>query len=427
MGPIDVAEGTRDEVEITNLRVGYDFDLRVRNGLASITGSLYAGLDADIYSDAETFTLDVSSFFVGGNLEVDTILDNDTDTFLLRADSFFVFNGFDLYANIYATGAPADAVSIDVGGVFSVGGDFLVQNDGTGGKSVVVVGADIVDIGGRLLVDNISQEPDEFLSLVIDTDVLRLNEGLTLSSKSPASSSVDIDADLAIINGPVTAKLSKSGGDLSIVADNLTIQGNVNFAVKETGHLLLQGSGDVFGKVSASLGSGSGTVQVLGSPDGELAITGLSITTPKKLPATASGAEIAIENVVVFGKAKLKLGRGGDLIDINDSVFFARATISTGAGGDTVNIHTNGDVISEFRAGLNVTLGTGNDFLNLGREEAANANTALFLYGAKKFDGGSGTDLYSAEGRNVQFLKSITKNVVLNPKVRGFEPGVIVS
>ena len=426
MGSADVAEGSDERLSISNLSVGYNLDLSSESGQISILGSLYVGLRADIFSDVESFIVGVDDFFVGGDLEIDAILDNDNDTFRIFADALFVYDGFDLYANIYAANPLRDAVAIETGSFFTVGGAFRVQNDGTGGESAVLIATDVFDIAGPLLVENFSTDPEDTLGLLINADVLRLNGGLLFTSASPAPSTVEIGAGLAIIDGPVTAKLSKGSGELSIVASNLTIQGNVSFASKGTGNLHLEGAGDVFGKVSASLGNGAGTVGIFGSSGGELAISGLNITTPKKLPASVSGAEIRVEDVVVFGKANLKLGRGNDIIGIHDTVITARTVISTGDGSDTVNLHTDGNSSSEFRGGLGVSLGSGDDFLRLGRLETFSEATALFLYGAKKFDGGSGTDLYSAENRNVQFLKSITKKVALNPVVRAFEPGRII-
>jgi hypothetical protein len=148
----------------------------------------------------------------------------------------------------------------------------------------------------------------------------------------------------------------------------------------------------------------------------------LTVTTPAKLSVQDSGVEVKVADVAVLGKVKLLLGTGADEIRMNNTFVLRAAKISTGAGNDQVELHTEGLGISDFRGPISINLGSGDDTLLLGREEAANASRALFMYGSKKFNGGSGTDLYPVDPvRNIQFLKSPTKLVALSPKVVGFE------
>ncbi len=422
MGNSGSSPETEDSLTIGNLRVGADLDVASLGGTVSVFGSLYVGLNLDIYSDAKTFTVEVDSFYVGNDMEVDAILRNETDKFTINADTFAVYDDLDFYAHIEALAAPVSAITLNSLGVFSVGGDFLIQNDGSGGKAVVSVNAQFIDVAGTFWLENRSVEPTETLDVFVDADhVLRLNGGVDLFSTSPAPSTVEISANLAIIDGLVSAKLTRSSGDLSIIADHLTIYGNVKFASKGEGNLLIQGAGDIYGKVSASIGGGAGSVGLQGQSGGELTVTSVKIATPKA-PSDAAGVQVGIDNVLVLGKTKIALARGSNVVDIDDTIALGRVSIVTGGGNDEVNIHTVGTATSAFHGGLKVSLGAGTDLFTLGREEVSNAATALFLYGKKSFNGGSGADLYTVEDRNVQFLKSASNRVALNPVVRGFEP-----
>lgn len=415
-----------DELEISNLRVGSKLSLVSEQGTVSISGEVFhVGFDTEIFSAANNFSLDVDSFYVGEDLRVDAIISNDPDTFTLSANKMVVYGNFDLVANIFADDPSPDAVTVGTVGatqLINVGGNLRVLNDSFG-RSAVAIGAENVVVSGKLIVENKSDDINETLDLLIEADTIRLDGGLSITSKSTALTNVALDAvDSFIIDGPVTAKLTKSAGSLSIVSGGmLQISKSVNFSTKGDGLLTIQGGGDIFGKVTASLGSGNGEVTIRGADLQPLRFDGLTVKSPAKLPVTGSGTEVTVEDVSLFGNVSLLLGRGDDTVTINDSIFRSRVSISTGDGDDIVNIHTAGTFSSEFRGGLSISLGAGEDDLTLGKEEAFNENTALLIYGVNGINGGSGPDTYLATGRNLQFFKSFRNQTPFIPLVKGFE------
>lgn len=402
------------------LHVGGDLSVVLNAGTASISADvLHVAYSANIVSFAETFTVTVGSFYVGEDLSVMAAIRDDGDTFTLNAVNFFVYDDFALSPNVLATNAPLDAVSVNVGSTLSVGGNLQVVTNGIGDANVVIT-SDTMILSEKVIVANNSGSTNKELSLHLGASVIRMDGGLSVTSKSLAPSQVSLETDLVIIDGPVSVKLPKSAGELRILSETLQIGGNVNFATKGAGTLQIEGGGDIYGNVTASLGSGTGEVALTGAVDRPLIFGGLKVSAPgKNVPSLGIG--VLLQDVSAYGKVSLLLGRGADLININDAVFRSAVTLSTGDGADTVNIHTEGSSISEFRKGLGVLLGGGDDALTLGRAEAYNFPSSLLLYGPKAFNGGTGTDSYLASGRNVKFYKSFPKDLEAAPVVRAFE------
>ncbi|MHA3773181.1 hypothetical protein ACXR0O_16735 [Verrucomicrobiota bacterium sgz303538] len=411
-----------DTVEISRLRVAGNLTVNAWGGAFDVRDNIfYVGGNADIFSSAHTFTTEVNSFFVGGNFKASVALGQSTDRFSLNALSFIVYNNFDFAPDIFAVDAPADAISMEISDLFNVGGSFHVAKSKFGNGSLTI-DVDVMDVTGKLFIDN--QSADKSLNFNLSANALQLHSGITVASKSTAPTTVDAFAELVKIDGPVSVKLPKSAGELSIVANNLFIKGNVNLVTGGTGNLRIEGPGDILGKISATLGNGSGEVSVKGGVGfSRLFFNGLKVTTPAKLPASAVGANITVDAVRIFGPSTMLLGPGADTVNMNDGDFFGPVFVSTGNGNDLVNLHTTGSSDSVFYGGAGVALGNGDDILTLGKVNVATAGAGptVTFFGPKAFDGGSGNDTYVVDGRNVEFLKSPAKPVQSSPLVRNFE------
>ena len=411
-----------DRLYISRLRVAGDLVVNAWGGTFEIWDNIfYVGGNADIFSSAHTFRAQVNSFYVGDSLRMTAALLQGTDRFSLDALSFLVYNNLEIETNLYAVDAPADAVLMEVSDMFKVGGRFHVVNDPLA-KGSLSIDAGVVDITGKVLIDN--QASDAALNFSLRTNTLQLHSGLTVVSGSTAPTSVEVFGELVKIGGPGSAKLPKSGGALAFVASNLFIRGNVNFVTGGTGNLHIEGPGDIIGKISAKLGNGSGEVTVKGGLGlSRLFFNGLKVTTPAKVPAAAGGVDINVDDVRIFGPSTLLLGAGADTVHINDGDFLGTVLIATGDGNDVVNLHTTGTNSSVFYGGVGVALGDGDDTLTLGRFDVRRAGEGptVTFFGLKGFDGGTGNDTYVVDGRNVEFLKSPSKPVQASPLVRNFE------
>src|SRR5262249_3400965 len=100
--------------------------------------------------------------------------------------------------------------------------------------------------------------------------------------------------------------------------------------------------------------------------------------------------QVTLALLTVDGAATVKTGNLDDILKVDDSIFNGLVTVDAGAGNDHLQIETaNTGAATTFATSVTVTLGTGDDLVDLGIDVT---NVATFN-GAVKVDGGAGLDI----------------------------------
>jgi hypothetical protein len=163
--------------------------------------------------------------------------------------------------------------------------------------------------------------------------------------------------------------------------------------------------------VKADTGAGADRLTINGGPNST--ITGALTATGKN---TASEVyTFHVFGLTVKGATTVTTGEGADVISGNNNAcsFLGALTVKTGGGADVISFARIGNGSSVFRGAVNIVMGDGDDFLEIG-------NTS-FIYGrffsSVKIDGGIGTDTARVSTPNFSNIYPLGQPVIVGVEV----------
>ena len=162
----------------------------------------------------------------------------------------------------------------------------------------------------------------------------------------------------------------------------------------------------------------------VGAGNTDLALGETTLVTVAKGLVVQDGtgsAAVSLQAVTLGSLNYIDLGGGADVINIATTAGRTAQVngvtrIDTGAASDVVTIATDGDAI--FNDLVFIDLGAGNDSLTIG----ANADSPAFSTAGKfQFNGGAGTDIFSASSLSLADYQGEPLGKKVKSKINNFE------
>ena len=433
-----------DEVSLANLRKLSSITVDSGTGSDRVDGFNVGTSGATAFttgSGADAVRLSGFSTIVGGNLTV-----TDTDggvVFTLGAAVTTVRGEFVVNGGLGAdqvTSAADSSVKIGRGIAFNGGaggtntlelGDQGVIRIGRSatGKSITFTGAagpDTLSVGASIVGLKGSIEMDGGLGAdLLDLDGVKVNVGRSLSGVSlllsGGSGNDEIDVrgaavkigglvkldggsesdllDLTNIHRLVTnGSIELDGGvgedHLALEAESLRLAGSVTMLGGDDADTVsIEADGTIAGSVSMMLGGATAGLQDIHVRGLSGLANSLKVNGGFTVAGTGSAAStdaLKLTNLVVGGAATIETGDGDTDVDIDNLTVFGQVVLNTGDGADDVGIERDATFgVSLFRQAMAISLGSGNDFLRIGKDSSNNRVEFLATLVA---DGGEGAD-----------------------------------
>ena len=292
---------------------------------------------------------------------------------------------------------------MEVSAPLRVGRDFRLSTGDGGSRVVVRRDSGQNTIGGDFSIRSaFGPDYNDIRDTNVRGDVLfDVGEALEFDESFSLFSSVNSGAQVTVGGDVTFLAQSESSNDLLDTNVNGDVSADLSsllsrFSLLSVGSSRIDSRPYIRGDVDVTIAGGAASVSLadlgFGTNGGLLILGDLEIE-------TGDGNDgISFGNLEVRGDTEIETGIRDDFVFINDSLFRSDFSLSTGRGVDQLLIETASSPqtrgTTDFRRRVEVDLGTGDDFLQLG--VAGDNERQVRFYSRAEFDGGRGTDRLDA-------------------------------